>query len=204
MHACRPVIALAVIVLCLAAVAAEEADAPFWGITDPLAQPAIRRWTQAEQRAHQQYEKAVQAANQHLRHDLLELQPRLIDTGRLEEAIKVRTALDDLVQGKTPNVPERQEAQEDDPMLLRPPLARKLHNTVWRHRDGWTVTFNAADMSLTSSAHRRQGTWAVVTRDTIRCSPHRLHCQGYLMKINREGTAMIEPNGTTWTLVSKP
>lgn len=189
--------------LTVATLFAEEGAQAFWGITDPLAQPSFNRWTLAEQQAMERYERAVTAANQKLREELDVVQQRLVGAGKLEEAIKVKAAIDDLNQGQGP-IAGNQDEPKDDPALLRPALARKLHGTRWKHQDGWTVTFDARDMSLTASAHQAQGTWAVVSHDTIRSSPHSRHCQGYMMKIDQNGSTMVEPNGTTWTLVSRP
>lgn len=192
--------------LSLAALAAEEAAQAFWGITDPMAQPAIRQWTRAEQQAKQQYDRQVAAAAQTLRRDLVEVQQRLIDAGKLEEAIKVKTAIDELGQGKLPTANEQPAAQDGqgEAMLLRPRLARYLHGTRWKHHEGWEIVFNATDMSSKSTVNPNLGTWAVVSADTIRSSHNIRSSKGFVARIDRSGTTMVEPNGNTWTLISRP
>lgn len=204
MHPYRPLVVLAAGILCVAAVAAEQA--PFWGITDPMAQPAIRQWTRAEQQAKQQYERQVAAAAQTLRRDLVEVQQRLVDAGKLEEAIKVKTAIDELGQGKLPAANEQPAVQDgqDEALLLRPRLARYLHGTRWKHHEGWEIVFNATDMSSKSTVNPNLGTWAVVSADTIRSSHNIRSSKGFVARIDRSGTTMVEPNGNTWTLLSRP
>lgn len=169
--------------LSLAALAAEEAAQAFWGITDPLAKPAFNRWTRSEDQAKQRYTREVSAASQTLREELGVVQKRLIDAGKLEEAVKVRSAIDALSQGRSP----AGEASVDDASVR----VRQLHGTRWRNVGTdveWGFVLDADAMAVTAPGrHTWSGTWTILPDGTFRISAFKNNSEAMLLKPSPDG-----------------
>src|SRR5690606_37631422 len=90
-----------------------------------------------------------------------------------------------------------------DQLLMRPLLARRLHQTRWRHADGWILAFDAGEMSVRASHHKHAGTWVVLAPDKVRFSISQSSATGQTVTISRDGRTMTEAGGALWTLQGK-
>jgi hypothetical protein len=194
---------LLVLLACAVGTAAEAGREAFWGLRDPAALAACRRWSTSEQRAWKAYEKEVTVANGQLRTDLEGVLKKLTDSGQLEEALKVKTAVEDLKAGKWPDDGGAGKSGEEAD-LLRPALARKLHGTTWKNQAGNAMTFNAQDMTVAASWHQIPGTWTVVDARTIRLSLSMNSCKSALHKLSSDGKSLINEKGETLVQTGGP
>jgi hypothetical protein len=168
-----------VLILAASAVAGEKAAEAFWGLKDSAALAACRRWQQAEQRAWQGYSRLVVDANGKLRQELEAVQQKLTDSGQLEEALKVKQAVEELKAGKWPS----DSGQGGGGNQGGGNLAAKLDGTRWRHTGGWTFTLDAKTMTATTTKHPHSGTWAVAADGSVRVSVFRTSSEAMVLKL---------------------
>ena len=92
------ILVVAVLAGGLVGIAAEAVDAPFWGLSDPASLAACRRWSTGERQAWGEYERQVKALNRQLQESLEPIQAELAEAGKLQEALRVQRAVEDLKQ----------------------------------------------------------------------------------------------------------
>lgn len=161
-----------------------------YGVVTQGAVDAFRRFALAQESARRVFDSAVSDASTRLLVELRVLQERLTRSGNLDEAVKLRSAIADLQQGKAPPPAKTEGGAVADTQ----PLARVLPGSVWKHGDGWTMTL-AADQSATSSHQGQAGTWAVNGARSLRLSISMNNCAGQMLILSPDGTRLLSPEG---------
>src|SRR5204863_1311523 len=93
---------IAVIAVLTAALLAEQpaAKAAAYGLSNPDALAAVKRFDVAEQTASRAYAAAMTQAREKLVAELQKVQDRVTKSGNLEEALKVREAINQIKAGQ--------------------------------------------------------------------------------------------------------
>lgn len=178
------------------ALSAEEVPAPnaashnaLEELKAPAAAAAVKRYNLLKSRATENYSHAVDSALAQLTATLKELEVRETKAGHLDDALKIRSALQYL------NQPPVQKPTRKQDMTMEQ-LQSLLSGSQWRrlmYNPREIVQFNS-DMSIDTNLHF-PGVWAVMSGTTIRIAADPTNASSHTCTLDDSGQHLINQKG---------